>query len=104
LGTAFGWLHADPETGRRDLPSMILLIFFSLNLLLGTFNLLPAPPLDGSTGIMVFMSEKRASRYLDWLRGNSYAMVGLLVAILFFRYAFQYINAIASYYLLPSQF
>ena len=102
-GTAFGWLHTDPETGHRDLPSIILLIFFSLNLLLGTFNLLPAPPLDGSTGIMVFMSEKTASRYLDWLRGNSYAMIGLLVAILFFRYAFPYIEATASLYLLPSQ-
>jgi Zn-dependent protease len=90
-------------TGHRDLPSTILLIFFSLNLLLGTFNLLPAPPLDGSTGIMVFMSEKRAHRYLDWLRGNSYAMVGLLVAILVFRYAYGFIEAIASYYLLPAR-
>jgi Zn-dependent protease len=104
LGTTLGWLHTDPVTGHRDLPSTILLIFFSLNLLLGTFNLLPAPPLDGSTGIMVLMSEKQASRYLDWLRGNSYAMVGLLVAILVFRYAFGFIEAFANYYLLPSQF
>src|SRR5271157_292737 len=51
-GAAFGWLHTDPLSGHRDLPSILLLIFFSLNLLLGTFNLLPAPPLDGSTGVM----------------------------------------------------
>jgi len=35
---------------------------------------------------MLFMSESRAQRYLDWLRGNSYAMVGLLVGLLVFRY------------------
>lgn len=104
LGTNLGWLHNDPVTGSRGLLGTILWIFFSLNLLLGTFNLLPAPPLDGSTGIMVFMSEKQASRYLDWLRGNSYAMVGLLIAIVVFNYTFGYIKAYASYYLLPAQF
>lgn len=101
-GASFGWLHTDLETGRRDFPTVLLLIFFSLNLLLGTFNLIPAPPLDGSTGIMLFMSEKSALRYLDWLRGNNYAMVGLLVALLFFRYAFGYISAFAGHYLLPA--
>ncbi len=103
-GTYFGWLHTDPDTGRRDLPTVILLIFFSLNLLLGTFNLIPVPPLDGSTGIMVFMSETRAQRYLDWLRGNSYAMLGLLVAIMFFRYVYGYIEQLAAHNLLPAGF
>jgi Zn-dependent protease len=103
-GTALGWLHRDPLTGHRDLPTVTLLIFFSLNLLLGTFNLLPVPPLDGSTGIMIFMSEERAHRYLDWLRGNSYAMLGLLVAIVFFRYVYQYVEAFASAYLLRGSF
>lgn len=103
-GIAFGWLHDDPVTGRPDLATTALLIFFSLNLLLGTFNLLPVPPLDGSTGIMIFMSEARAHRYLDWLRGNSYAMLGLLVAIVFFRYVYQYVEAFASSFLLRGSF
>jgi Zn-dependent protease len=102
-GIAFGWLHVD-ATGRPDLPTVTLLIFFSLNLLLGTFNLLPVPPLDGSTGIMIFMSEARAHRYLDWLRGNSYALLGLLVAIVFFRYAYQYVEAFARNLLLRGSF
>src|SRR5204862_6074100 len=55
---------------------------FSLNLLLCTFNLLPVTPLDGSTAIMLFMSETRAQRYLDWLRGNSYGVLGLVAALL----------------------
>jgi Zn-dependent protease len=101
LGSAQGWFHPDPVTGSRDFAATTLLIFFSLNLLLGTFNLLPVAPLDGSTVILLFMSEKTAQRYLDWLRGNSLAMAGLLVAILVFRYIYEPINIFVSRLLLP---
>jgi Zn-dependent protease len=104
VGSAMHWLGSDPNTGRRDFPSVVLLVFFSLNLLLGTFNLLPVPPLDGSTGIMVFMSENRALKYLDWLRGNSYAMLGLLVALLVFRSFYQYVEYFATSLLLRGGF
>src|SRR6266481_5097613 len=73
-------------------------------LLLGTFNLLPVPPLDGSAGIMLFMSESRAQRYLDWLRGNSFAMVGLLVGLLVFRYFYGPVENFATNLLLRSHF
>lgn len=102
LGAAQGWFHPDPVTGHRDFAATTLLIFFSLNLLLGTFNLLPVAPLDGSTVILLFMSEKTAQRYLDWLRGNSLAMAGLLVAILVFRYIYDPINIFVSRLLLPA--
>jgi Zn-dependent protease len=104
VGLSMGWLHTNPETGQRDLSTVVLLVFFSLNLLLGTFNLLPVPPLDGSAGIMLFMSENRALRYLDWLRGNSFAMVGLLVGLLVFRYFYSPVENFAINLLLPSHF
>ena len=104
LGWSQGWLHDDPVTGKPDFASSVLGAFFSLNLLLGTFNLLPVPPLDGSTAVMLFMGETRSQRYLDWLRGNSYAMVGLLLAIVAFRYVYAPIKAFATYYLLQSHF
>ena len=50
---------------------------------------------------MLFMSEKTAQRYLDWLRGNSFALAGLLVGILLFRYIFDPINNFVSMLLLP---
>src|SRR5213079_1801670 len=100
LGWSQGWLHQDPP----DFAGSVLGAFFSLNLLLGTFNLLPVPPLDGSTAVMLFMGETRSQRYLDWLRGNSYAMVGLLLAIVGFRYIYAPIKAVATYYLLQGQF
>ncbi|MGB2645701.1 MAG: site-2 protease family protein [Candidatus Acidiferrum sp.] len=101
IGAAAGWFHRDPVTNSRDLAATTLLIFFSLNLLLGTFNLLPVTPLDGSTVIMLFMREKTAGRYLDWLRGNSFAVAGLLVGIVLFQYIYNPINNFVSMLLLP---
>jgi len=104
VGQSMGWLHRDPVTGRPELAMLTLLVFFSLNLLLGTFNLLPVPPLDGGTGIMLFMSESRAQGYLDWLRGNSFAMLGLVVGLLLFRYFYGPVENFATDLLLRSQF
>lgn len=104
VGMSAGLLGRDPATGRPGIAFVVLIVFFSLNLLLGTFNLLPVPPLDGSTGIMIFMSESTAQKYLNWLRGNSYAMLGLLVALVFFNRVYQYIETFASNVLLRGHF
>ena len=104
LGWAYHWLKDNPATGHPDFATNVLGAFFSLNLLLGTFNLLPVPPLDGSSAIMLFMREERAQRYLDWLRGNSYGMLGILVAIVAFRYIYEPIRIIATDVLLRSHF
>jgi Zn-dependent protease len=100
VGHAAGVLHLDATTGRPDFATAILYVTFSLNLLLGTFNLLPVPPLDGSSGIMLLMSENTAQRYLDWLRGSSYARLGLLVGLLAFRYFYGPIETFATNLLL----
>lgn len=91
----FHLLHRDQVTGAPSFVAIVLSVVFSLNLLLGTFNLLPVPPLDGSTGIMILMSENRAQRYLDWIRGNSFAMAGLLVGLLLFRKIYPYVQLLA---------
>jgi Zn-dependent protease len=72
-----------------------LYVLFSLNLLLGIFNLLPAPPLDGSTAIMLFMSENQAQRYLNFIRGGNFALPGLLVSLVLFRYIFPDVQRFA---------
>lgn len=94
VGFAMNWLHAT-ESDRPDFAIVTLFVIFSLNLLLGCFNLLPFPPLDGSSGIMLFMSEGTAHRYLDWLRGSPYARLGLLLGFLIFRYCFGPIEIFA---------
>jgi hypothetical protein len=53
---------------------------------------------------MLFMSENRAQRYLDWLRGNSFAMVGLLVGLLIFRYFYGPVENFATNLLLNTHY
>jgi Zn-dependent protease len=99
IGSSLGWLHWQPG----EPPNFVIVtlyVLFSLNLLLGVFNLLPLAPLDGSAGIMLLMSESTAQRYLDWLRESSYARLGLLVGLLGFRYLYGPIEAIATNLLL----
>ncbi len=103
VGLAGGWLHLG-LAGLPGFATVTLSIFFSLNLLLGTFNLLPVPPLDGSSVIMLFMGESSAQRYLDWLRGSSYARLGLLVGFLAFRYFYAPVENFATDLLLRSHF
>jgi len=95
IGDSYNLFANDPLTGKPGFVSVILFTVFSLNLLLGTFNLIPAPPLDGSTGIMLFMSETQAQKYLDWIRGNSLAMAGLLVGLVIFQRIFPIVERTA---------
>ncbi len=98
MGWHQGWLHHD------SFAENLIGTMFSLNLLLGTFNLLPVTPLDGSTAIMLFMGENHAQRYLDWLRGNSYGILGLVLAVFVFRYIYDPIETLARDFLLWSHF
>src|ERR1700678_8103 len=50
--------------GFAEFAAVALSILFVLNVLLGTFNLLPVPPLDGHTGITLFMPDAVAIRFL----------------------------------------
>lgn len=60
--------------------AMVLSIFFSLNLLLGCFNLLPFPPLDGFGVLGLFTTEAGALR-LEQLRMQirGFSIIGLLL-------------------------
>lgn len=86
--------------GPHDFASTALYVMFSLNLLLGVFNLLPVPPLDGSSAIMLLMPEDRARGYIDWMRSGSFAMPGLLAGLLIFRYIFPPVESFVQSLLL----
>jgi Zn-dependent protease len=76
-------------TGPTFLTSALSILFI-LNLLLGTFNLLPVPPLDGHAGIMVLMPEGFARRYMDWVHhSQNFALLGLIIAWSMFGRIFQ---------------
>jgi len=58
----------------------LLSIIFSLNLLLGAFNLLPVPPLDGASLPLLFLSRNLAQRVFTLTRHPTFRTVGLLIA------------------------
>ena len=78
-----------------------LSILFALNLLLGTFNLLPVPPLDGNTGVTLLMRESTALKFLDWTQNSGLSMVGLLAAWVLFGRIFDHIFTLALNVLYP---
>ena len=69
-------------------------VFFSLNLLLFIFNLLPIPPLDGSGMIPLFLSHERAQRYMELIHNPTYSFIGIFVAWNVFDYIYSPLHLI----------
>ena len=102
VGMYFGYFHLPQsasfthiteagDPGVAGFAATFLSIMFVLNLLLGTFNLLPVPPLDGNTGVTLFMSEPVALRFLNWTRTQGLGMAGLLLAWVLYDRVFDFI-------------
>jgi Zn-dependent protease len=77
--------------GRAEFFVTFLSVLFVLNVLLGTFNLLPVPPLDGHSGITLLMSHDGALRFLEWSRAMGFGTMGLVVAWMVFDPIFDYV-------------
>jgi Zn-dependent protease len=69
------------QGGAADGIATILSIFFSLNILLGFFNLIPFPPLDGF-GVLGLFTTERGAIWLQDLRGSMgmFSILGLVIA------------------------
>jgi Zn-dependent protease len=74
-------VEAASQGGIADGIATILSIFFSLNILLGFFNLIPFPPLDGFGVLGLFTTESGAIRLQD-LRASMgmFSILGLVIA------------------------
>jgi len=96
MGASYHFIHIGRTFADTDFAANVLLAMFSLNLLLGVFNLLPVPPLDGSSAIMLLMPEGSARGYFDWMRTGTFAMPGLLAGLLIFRYIFPPIQEVVE--------
>ncbi len=112
VGIAFGWFDAPgsitfthvvapTHQGLCYLAAVLLSIMFSLNLLLGCFNLLPLPPLDGSSVPLIFLSESAAEKYWNFMSLPAMRIVGLMVAWNVFGAIFSPIHLFAVNMLYP---
>ena len=87
--------------GIAGFAATFLSIVFVLNLVLGTFNLLPVPPLDGNTGITLLMNGEMAARFLNWSRTSGFGIMGLFLAWYVYGKIFPYIFGFGLIVLYP---
>jgi len=78
-----------------------LSITFALNLLLGFFNLLPVPPLDGNAVVGLFLSESAARRFAEFSHNPMFSLLGILLAWQVFDSVFSPIFTMALNLLYP---
>lgn len=80
-----------------------LSVLYSMNVLLGTFNLIPLPPLDGSAAIPVLLPADTAAGYQRFIlqNGQTFAMIGMLAAWRVFDFLYSPIFMIAIQVLHP---
>ena len=64
-------------------------ILFSLNLILFLFNLLPVPPMDGSSVVTLFMKEDTARWFQEKIRDPIFSLIGILLAFNLFGYVLR---------------
>lgn len=67
------------DPGGWVIAAKILSVTFSLNLLLFVFNLLPIPPLDGSSVPLLLLPENTARRYFDVMRSPMIQFIGFMI-------------------------
>ena len=68
-----------------------LSVFFSMNLLLASLNLIPLPPLDGSAAVPLFLNANLAARYQHFLltNGAMFSIIGMLAAWRLFDFIYD---------------
>lgn len=113
LGTTFGLLAPPGAVGFDQVvtthaagvwPSVafLLSVFFSLNLLLAVFNLIPVPPLDGSGAVPLLLNAEATRRYQQFIWGQpAFAWIGILIAWQIFDVLFRPVWLVAVNLLYP---
>ena len=88
---------AATQGGAADGISTVLSILFSLNVLLGCFNLIPFPPLDGYGVLGLLTTEAGALRLQQFrVKMGAFGFLGLVIAWQFFNYIYPQLFATAT--------
>ena len=82
----------------------LLSLLFSLNLLLFCLNMIPVPPLDGSSALGVLLPERRAVALQEWMARPLFSMFGILAAWLLAHPLFYVAFSLALPLLYPGNF
>lgn len=97
----FSQVTAATSTGAGGFLAVLVSIFFTLNLVLLVFNLIPLPPLDGSNVLLLFLNKHTAENYERLLYQPTYMIIGLMVAWQVFGPVFKWVHLVALNILYP---
>ncbi|MHC4476463.1 MAG: site-2 protease family protein [Planctomycetota bacterium] len=97
----FTHVTAADGPGLANAVAIVVSILFSLNLILMVFNLIPLPPLDGSSVLCFFLSDDVARRYSLATSQPGFRIIGLVVAWQVFGYVLRPIHTLALNLLYP---
>ena len=86
MALSYARLVEAPGGGALGGVAALLSVFFSLNLILFLFNLLPLPPMDGSGVIQLLLPEGVSRRWQLTMRQPVVGILGILIAWRLFGY------------------
>ena len=70
---------ATAPSGAAQGLALFLSVLFSINLILGSFNLIPLPPLDGYAIVPLVLNDRMRDRWFRLFSGSG-ALMGLIIA------------------------
>jgi len=82
----FSRVVVSAAAGNADFVATLLSVMLMLNVILGTFNMLPLPPLDGGSVFSIFLPEHLGRRLRQLQQNGAFSMIGLVVAWRVFPY------------------
>jgi Zn-dependent protease len=82
----FSRVIAAAASGDTNFITTLLSVMLMLNVILGTFNMLPLPPLDGGSVFSIFLPEAAGRRLRELQQNGMFSIMGLLVAWRVFPY------------------
>lgn len=68
------------SSGYPHVCAVLVSLFFSMNLLLFVFNLIPVAPLDGGSIPLFFLSDANADKYWEFVSTPGFTFVGIFIA------------------------
>jgi Zn-dependent protease len=81
-GLSLETLAVAPEGVAQGL-ALFLSVLFSINLILGCFNLIPLPPLDGYAIVPIVLNDRMRDKWFGMFSGGG-ALMGLIIAWVLF--------------------
>lgn len=92
---------ASTSDGPMIAVALLISLFFSLNLLLCVFNLIPLPPLDGTALLHFLLDRNTFAKYQNAIRNPGLSIFGIFIAWKLIGFIYGPVHALAINLLYP---